>query len=254
MAVDITVYRARIHLHYTRHFKVRGIDHFSSFELLLMLSMLLLRSGDVEMNPGPDPSLSDSRDTDNSYLSSSVDSTDYEAIINGKFSLVHYNIQSLSNKIDILESELSTLSIVSLTETRLDQRIPDNDIKMNSYKLPFRRDRPGENHGGICVYVKENLYAKRRNDLEPQDIECVWIEVSFNHRKLLIGTFYRPPNSPASALSSIETSIGLAHDTNIKAIFITGDFNLAILKQGPKRKIENLCQQFNLIKIRNEIL
>ena len=83
MAVDITVHWTRIGLHFTRHFKVRGIDHFSSFELLLMLSMLLLRSGDIEMNPGPDLSLSDSRDTDISYLSSSVDSIDYEAIING---------------------------------------------------------------------------------------------------------------------------------------------------------------------------
>ena len=167
------------------------------------------------MSPGPDLSLSDSRDTDK--LSSSVDSIDYEAIINGKCSLVHYNIQSLSNKIDILESELSTFSIVCPTETWLDQRILDNvNIKMNSYKLPFRRDHPGDNHGGICVYVKENLYAKCRNDLEPKDIECVWLEVSFNHRKLLIGTFYRPPNSPASALSSTETSIGLAHDTIIK--------------------------------------
>ena len=173
MAVDITVHRARIGLHYTRHFKVRGIDNFSSFELQLMLSMLLLRSGDIELKPGPDPSLSDSRDVDNSYLSSSVDSNDYEAIINGKFSFVHYNIQSLSNKTDILDSELTTFINVCLTETWLDQRILDNDIKMNSYKLPFRRDRPGDNHGGICVYVKEILYAKRRKDLEPQDIECV---------------------------------------------------------------------------------
>ena len=226
MAVDITVHRARIGLHYTRHLKVRGIDHFSSFELLLMLS----RSGDVEMNPGPDPSLSESRDTDNSYLSSSVDSTDYEAIINGKVSLVHYKIQNLSNKTDILECELNTFSIVCLTEMWLDQRILDNDIKMNSYKLPLRRDRPVDNHGGICVYVKENLYIKHRNDLEPQDIECVWIEVSFN-------SFYRPHNSPASALSSIET-IGLAHDTNIKDTFTTGDFNLDILKQGPKRRLK----------------
>ena len=145
------------------------------------------------MNPSPVTSLSEIRDTDNSYLSRSVDSTDYEAIINGKLSLVHYNIQNLSNKIDILESELNTFSIVCLTETWLDQRILDNDIKMNSYKLPFSRDRPDDNHGGICVYVKENLYAKSRNDLESQDLECVWIEVSFNHRKVLIGTVIAHP-------------------------------------------------------------
>ena len=52
-----------------------------------MLSMLLLRSGNVEMNPGPDPSLSDNRVTNNSYLSSSVDSTDYEALLMEHFRL-----------------------------------------------------------------------------------------------------------------------------------------------------------------------
>ena len=65
---------------------------------------------------------------------------------------------------------------------------------MNSYKLPFRRDCPGDNHGGFFVYVKENLYVKCRNYLEPQDNECVWIDVSFNHRKLLIDKFDRPPS------------------------------------------------------------
>ena len=62
-------------------------------------------------------------------------------------------------------------------------------------KVPYGRDRQGDNHGGICVYVKENVHAKRRVDLELQNIECLWIEVSSNRNKLMIGTFYRPPNS-----------------------------------------------------------
>ena len=111
---------------------------------------------------------------------------------------------------------------------------------------PFRRDRQGDSHVGICVYVNENLSAKRRTDLELQDIECLWIELSLNRRKILNGTFYRPPNSPASALASIETSMGLAYDTNISDILIVGDFNLDMQKPVPGRKVDNLCQQFNL--------
>ena len=86
------------------------------------------------------------------------------------------------------------------------------------------------------MYVKETIYAKRRNDLELEDIECLWIEVTLNHKKLLIGTFYRPPNSPASTLSSIETSIGLAYDTNINDILIVGDFKLAHKSKLPETK------------------
>ena len=102
----------------------------------------------------------------------------------------------MKNKTDILETELSTFSIVCFTGTWLDQRTHDNDMKMDSYKLRFRRNRHGDNHGGIYFYVKENIYAKRRSDLELQDTECMQSEVLLNHIKVLLGTFYRPPNSP----------------------------------------------------------
>ena len=49
-----------------------------------------------------------------------------------------------------------------------------------------------------------------------------------------------------SALTSIETAIGLAYDTNISDILIVGDFNLDMQKPVPGRKVDNLCQRFNL--------
>lgn len=57
-----------------------------------------------------------------------------------------------------------------------------------------------------------------------------------------IGTFYQPPNATSEILTEIENSIGLAYDTNIKEILITGDFNLDILKQNTNRKIGDICQ------------
>ena len=44
------------------------------------------------------------------------------------------------------------------------------------FKL-YRRNRIGDRHGGICVYVRNNIYSRGRNDLELPDIECIWIEV-----------------------------------------------------------------------------
>ena len=52
--IDIQTYRARIGLHCCRHFKVKGLMYLSFFELMIILSLLLLRSGDVEPNPGPE--------------------------------------------------------------------------------------------------------------------------------------------------------------------------------------------------------
>ena len=122
---------------------------------------------------------------------------------------------------------------------------------IDNFKL-FRRDRPGDHHGGICVYIRTNLFSKRRDDLELPNVECIWVEISIRKKKQLIGTFYRPPNSPNAVFSSIEDSIGLAFDTNIENILLTGDFNFDTLKENSYRKIYDLCQQFNLEQLINE--
>ena len=188
----------RIGLHYSRHAKVKGIEHLNQFELLIIMSLLLI--GGIERNPGPS---SESSVDSNSDLSAT------EHIIEDKFSIVHYNVQSIANKLDLIESELRSFDIICITETWLDGRISDEDIKFENFNL-FRRERPGDNHGGICVYVRNNVFCRRRNDLELPNIECVWVEVSFQNKKHLIGTFYRPPNSPNATFSFIEDSIGLA--------------------------------------------
>ena len=159
------MHRARIGLHYLRHFKVKGVDYFSTFELLVMLSILLLRCGDVQPNPGPPYIGSRSSEEHDTSVSSSSGSTftnislNYE-LIKDKFSVIHYNVQSLSNKVESLESELFNFQILCLTETWLNQTVTDDDNKFSGYNPPFRRDRQGDSHGGICVYVNENLSAK----------------------------------------------------------------------------------------------
>ena len=59
-------------------------------------------------------------------------------------------------KKDILFSELNNFSVISVTETWLDQRTSDNDIALEGY-VTYRRDRVGDNHGGVCVYVHDKF-------------------------------------------------------------------------------------------------
>ena len=165
-------------------------------------------------------------------------------IINN-FSVVHYNVQSILNKIDILESELHSFNIFCFTETLLDGRTSDQKIEINGFNL-LRRYRLGDNHGGVCVYADKNSYVKRRNDLEIQNVESIWLEVTVQHRKILIGTFYRQLNSHSDILLEIENSIGLAYDTNIKEILITGDFKFDLLKQKSFKKLNDVSQYFGL--------
>ena len=42
MPDEISVYRLRIGLNYSRQVKVKGLDYLSNFELLIILSLLLL--------------------------------------------------------------------------------------------------------------------------------------------------------------------------------------------------------------------
>ena len=115
----------RIGLHYARHLKIKGIEHLSLFELSIVLSMLLIRSGNIELNPGPSTANSESVD---------------ESLILNYFSIVHYNIQSIPNKVDLIGSELRNFNVICLTETWLGQNTPDENLKINGYKL-YRRDR-----------------------------------------------------------------------------------------------------------------
>ena len=78
------------------------------------------------------------------------------------------------------------------------------------------------------------------------------MEIFVDHKKLLIGTFYCSPNSSNDALIAIENSVGLANDTNIHDILITGDFNLDIFKPNTWSKINNLCQYFGFEQLIKE--
>ena len=242
MSDDLSTYRLRIGLHYHRHLKVKGLKFLSSFELLIVLSLVLIRCGDVELNPGPE------LDSDSS---SSTASGFSDLELKNKFSVVHYNVQSILNKVDIIQSELQQFDVISLTETWLDNTISDDEIIFNGFNL-FRRDQVNDRHGGVCVFVKRELYAKRRIDLELQNTECIWVEIFVDHKKPLIDTFYRSPNSSNDELIAIENSIGLANDTNIQYILITGDFNLDIFKPNTWSKINNLCQYFGLEQLIKE--
>ena len=90
---------------------------------------------------------------------------------------------------DLIQSELCNFDVICITESWLDGKTSDDDIKIEIYKL-FRRDRPGDHHGGIRVYVCNNVFfSKRRHDLELPNIECLWVEISIKNKIQLIGTF-----------------------------------------------------------------
>ena len=109
------------------------------------LSVLLLCAGDIHPNPGP---LSVASSASSSF--SSDVSTDVFSYLNlnHNLSFVHYNVQSIVNKLDVLQAELFEIDILSFTETWLNPSISNEEILLQSYNTPERKDRPGDPHGG----------------------------------------------------------------------------------------------------------
>ena len=59
-------------------------------------------------------------------------------------------MHSLNNKVKSTESELNSADVIYISETWLDDRTSANDIKLRDYKLSYRLDRQGDNHGNVC--------------------------------------------------------------------------------------------------------
>ena len=204
---------------------------------------IMMQAGDIHPNPGP-------ATVSTSSISSlaSVSSAFNFSKLSNHLSVVHYNVQSLVPKLDLLTTELSEFDILAFTETWLNPSVPTNDLTIDSYRIPERKDRPGDSHGGVILYVKNNIHYTRRQDLELRGVECIWIELTLKHKHILFGVFYRPPNSEAVTFSAIEDSINLAVDSGVNDIIITGDFNLNMQNVQSARKITSLCEQLSLVQ------
>ena len=93
----------------------------------------------------------------------------------------------------MLQAELSEFDILAFTEICLSPFSDTNELLLHSYNTPERKDRTGDNHRGVIIYVKDSLCYKRREDLEPRNIESIWLELTNNHKHVLFGLFYPPP-------------------------------------------------------------
>ena len=94
---------------------------------------------------------------------------------NHHLAFIHYNVQSLLPKLDILQAELYAFDLVACTETWLHPAIDTDDLLLTSFSPPECKDRQRDRYGGVILYVKEYIHYRRRRDLEPRDIECIWV-------------------------------------------------------------------------------
>ena len=112
------------------------------------------------------------------------------------------NARSLLPKLDELSASLSfnPVDIIAVTETWFNEDIEDNLVSIYGYNL-FRKDRPNRRGGGVCIYLSELFYAKRRTDLERDDFECLWLWLRPTRLPrplsgIAVCVIYHPPGLP----------------------------------------------------------
>ena len=181
-----------------------------SFNLFLFI-ISILRSGDIESNPGPRSSYCES------------------------LSICHWNLGSLSTnnfiKKDLLSAfnSIHNFDIIFLSETFLDSSfaIDNADLVLQNYTL-FRADHPLDvKRGGVCVYYKSCLPINVLNISMLS--ECIILELSLEDKNLFFSSLYRSPSqSPEEFehfLENFEHNLQRITDLNPFLVTVLGDFN-----------------------------
>ena len=108
------------------------------------------------------------------------------------------------------DHDVTDHDVITISETWLSADIKNNEISVNGYHPPVRKDRSDDPHGGVAVYVKNSLICKERHDLSIPQLEAVWIETKIGQDKLLIGSFFAgeqfPTDLSAGALTVKEAT------------------------------------------------
>jgi hypothetical protein len=189
-------------------------------------NILLLRCGDVERNPGPDPAARKKKNKE------------------APLTVIHLNTRSLIRHFDDVACLLSSERphILALSETWLDCSVSDEQIHLPGYNV-FRSDR-SRNGGGVALYCIDVLPCSiLHSGTSPSGAEFLWVSVKTNHfhPSLAVGCFYRPPGAPSSSVHDVCENIE-AMMLNWKCLVACGDFNIDMMDLS--KPLSKTFQQF----------
>ena len=167
------------------------------------------------------------------------------------FTIAHLNIRGLLNKIDQVRYLLAKhkFKILHISETFLTSNVDTNLVNIPGY-YTIRRDRVGKIGGGLVTFIESSLSYVLLSDLNDILPETLNIKISPRHcRPFFTTAVYRPPNSPASWVSSFEKLVTSARQLTDDLV-ILGDFNINL--ETTQNKWCHSFQQLGLEQIINK--
>ena len=140
----------------------------------------------------------DDNDLDDEHFASidiDVDSNS-NPIKSTNFTFLHYNVWSLmaEGRIDYLARicKKYAIDVLAISESKLDDTIPSDLLRIPGYHEPIRRDRT-RNGGGCVIYISDHLPFKQMVNLQSEHFEHIWVDVLCKWQKILHQHDVSPP-------------------------------------------------------------
>ena len=160
--------------------------------------------------------------------------------------VLHININGLKEKKDVLYTEAKYYDIVAVTESKLSNTTETKDILMKDFLEPIRKDRP-TGGGGIVLYVKAGIKATRRNELELEGLESIWVDITCKNRKFTLGVIYRTPNATVDKWNTFRCMLDDVEPNLFNKVLIVGDLNDDLLPGTPCH-LRNILEDYQLFQ------
>ena len=199
-------------------------NHTACFQILLL-------SGDIQVNPGPDSPYSDSRSCETTDVRVAHGSQGIHSVL--------LNARSVKNKLLDIQTYVYTrnFQIVGISETWLASHIPSASI-LNEFII-FRNDR-NTNGGGVLLALSpllDPIELTSHHSFQNTSSQSVWASINIANKRWLCGVFYRPKPTDMEALDCLEETLTNLHPERFAGTLLLGDFNVDFaLTRDPRRK------------------
>ena len=166
-------------------------------------------------------------------------------------SIILANVRSLRHKVDALQANVRCqrayegAHLICITESALDDTIPDSELSIDGFGVPIRLDRDfnksnKKTGGGLCMYIHEAWCktVKTRETYCSPDIELlsVYLRPRYLPREfgqLNIVLVYIPPSGNDTRAAEVIAACvhRIENDAPDSPVFILGDYNQCRLKK-----------------------
>ena len=151
--------------------------------------------------------------------------------ISSEISISHLNVRNIKPKLNGVNVKLEFIchdlalrfNIITGSETWLSDTDNVQDYLTDGFQTPFALNRP-THAGGVICWVRNDIVAKRRKDLELNELEALWLELGHKNNKFLLCTAYWPPGL-SNFYGIFQSAIDKTQQSNTQDYIIIGNLN-----------------------------